>query len=66
MDSLLSKMESDTQATASAVETVQQEGLASVASLARAVKIQEDEVQSLEEALIKLDKRLEEIKKKVA
>lgn len=58
MDSLLSKMESDTQATASAVETVQQEGLASVASLARAVKIQEDEVQRLDEALKDAKKEL--------
>lgn len=55
---LLSEMEADTQATASAVETVNENGLRTVAEIAKNVKIQEDLVQRLDESLKQAKKDL--------
>lgn len=57
-DMLLQEMEADTQTTASAVDTVDQGGLKSVAAIAKSVKVYEDQVQRLESELKEAKKRL--------
>jgi hypothetical protein len=57
-DMLLQEMEADTQTSASAVDSVDQNGLKSVAAIAKSVKVYEDQVQRLESELKEAKKGL--------
>ena len=59
MSDLLAEMEADfEEASATAVEKVNQEGLGSVAEIARAIRVKEDQIAALEDQLKESKKEL--------
>jgi len=61
MSDLLAEMEADfEEASATAVEKVNQEGLGSVAEIARAIRVKEDQIAALEDQLKESKKRAAE------